>query len=172
MRAEYLLFDLAILAVPLLVGALPFAWFYPRLRSASWATLVAAAPFVAWDVAVAGRHWWWNPAYVLGPKLWGLPLEELLFFLAVPLTCVFTWERLCGGDRAEPRLGPVLGPLGLEQLYPLLWVLVPLGLAVAAHGPEYTGYALVAPGLAALVDPALGVGLLVAPRALAFFGVV
>lgn len=172
MRAEYLLFDLAILAVPFVVGALPFAYFHDRLAVALRATLWAALPFIAWDAAVAGRHWWWNPAYVLGPKAFGLPLEELLFFLAVPLTCLFTWERLLGGDRATARREPGFGVLRLRHLYPLVWALVPLGIAVAAHGQEYTGLALVALGAAALLDHALGVGLLVVPRALAFFGTV
>lgn len=172
MRAEYLLFDLAILAVPFVVGAFRFAYFYDRLAVALRATLWAALPFVAWDAAVAGRHWWWNPAYVLGPSALGLPLEELLFFLAVPLTCLFTWERLLGGDRAAPRREPLLGRLRLEHLYPLAWALVPLGIVVAARGQEYTGFALVALGVAALLDHALGVGLLVVPRALAFFGAV
>lgn len=172
MRAEYLLFDVAILAVPFVVGAWRPAWFYDRLGAALRATLWAAVPFVAWDAAVAGRHWWWNPAHVLGPGLLGLPLEELLFFLAVPLTCLFTWERVLGGDRAAPHREPVLGPLRLEHLYVLAAACVPLGIAVAAQGLEYTGYALLALGLVALLDHALGVGLLVAPRALAFFGVV
>jgi isorenieratene synthase len=172
MRAEYLLFDLAILAVPFVVGAWGPAWFYHRLGTALRATLVAAVPFVAWDLAVAGRHWWWNPAYVLGAELWGLPLEELLFFVAVPLTCAFTWERVLGGDRARAHHEPVIGRLRLEHLYPIAWSLVPVGIVVAAQGLEYTGYALVGLGLVALLDHALGVGLLVVPRALAYFGVV
>lgn len=167
MRAEYLLFDLLILAVPLLVGAWRRAWFYDRLGVALRATLLVAVPFVAWDAAVTGRHWWFNPAYVLGEEAFGLPLEELLFFVAVPLACLFTWERVLGGARATVRHPAVLG-----WLYPLVWAMAPLGLVVAAQGLEYTGYALIALGVVALLDHALGVGLLLAPRALAYFGVV
>lgn len=172
MRAEYLLFDLAILAVPFLLGASRFAWFYDRLGVALRATLVVAVPFVAWDAAVAGRHWWFNPQHVLGVGAFGLPVEELLFFLAVPLACLFTWEKLLGGDRARGRPDAALGGLPLRWLYPLVWAAIPLGIVAAAQGLEYTGYALVALGTVALLDHALGVGLLVVPRALAYFGVV
>lgn len=165
MRAEYLLFDLLILAVPLLVGAKHPGWIRDHLGVALRAALVMAVPFVAWDAAVAGRHWWFDPRYVLGPELFGLPFEELLFFLAVPLACLFTWEALLGAPRARAHRG-------LGWLYPVAWALVPLGLGVAAHGEAYTGYALVAVGVVALVDHALGAGLLLAPRAHAFFGVV
>jgi carotenoid phi-ring synthase / carotenoid chi-ring synthase len=172
MRAEYLLFDLAILAVPLGLGALRWAWFYDRLGAALWATLVVAVPFIAWDAAVAGRHWWFDPRYVLGVEAFGLPVEELLFFLAVPLACLFTWERLLAGAKARGGPDATLGGLRLRWLYPLSWALIPLGIVAAAQGLEYTGYVLIALGAVALVDHALGVGLLVAPRALAFFGVV
>ncbi len=172
MRAEYLLFDLAILAAPLVLGALRSAWFYDRLGVALRATLVVAVPFVAWDAAVTGRHWWFDARYVLGPTAFGLPVEELLFFLAVPLACLFTWERLLGGAAARGGPDAAIGRLRLRWLYPLVWAAIPVGIVLAAQGLEYTGYALVALGLVALVDHALGVGLLVVPRALAFFGVV
>lgn len=167
MRAEYLLFDLVILAVPLLVGAWRPAWFYHRMGAALRATLVVAVPFVVWDAAVAGRHWWFHPAYVLGVEAFGLPVEELLFFVAVPLACLFTWETVLGAARVTAP-----GPRPLRWLYPVAWAMVPLGLVVACNGQEYTGYVLVALGVVALVDHALGVGLLLAPRALVFFGVV
>ena len=165
MRGEYLIFDLAILAVPLLIGAWRGAWFYDVLGTALRSVLVVAVPFVIWDAAVVGRHWWFNPRYVLGVELWGLPVEEVLFFVAIPLACLFSWEKLGRASEAVPRPG-------LRWVYPVLWTLVPLGVVVAAHGEQYTGYALLALGLVALVDHALGVGLLLAPRAYAFFGLV
>lgn len=172
MHAEYLLFDLLILAVPLLLGAWrhEHVWFYDRIGVALRSTLIVAVPFVVWDSAVAGRHWWFNPDYVLGVEAFGLPIEELLFFIAVPLACLFTWERVLGAARVKVGGGAVARVL--RWLYPLAWAMLPLGLVVAAQGAEYTGYALVALGLVALCDHALGVGLLLAPRALLFFGVV
>src|SRR5690606_14740436 len=141
------------------------AWFYDRIGVALRAVLLVARPFIAWDAAVTGRHWWFNPRYVLGVEARGLPREERLFVVAIPLACVFTWEVVLSAPLARARPG-------LRWLYPVAWAMVPLGVAVAAHGEEYTGYALLALGVVAAVDHALGVGLLLAPRALAFFGLV
>lgn len=57
---------------------------------------VATAPFVAWDLyAIAGGHWWFDPAQLLGITLpGGLPLEELLFFPVVGLAGVLTLEAV------------------------------------------------------------------------------
>ena len=73
--------------------------FEPRLRFASrwyalWpAIVVAGAWFLAWDVLFVGQGiWGFSPRYVLGPKVLGLPLEEILFFVAVPYACVFLYE--------------------------------------------------------------------------------
>ncbi len=54
------------------------------------------AVFVAWDVyAVARGHWHFDPAQTLGVTLpGGLPLEELLFFMVVPVASVLTLEAV------------------------------------------------------------------------------
>lgn len=165
MSVEYLVFDLVILSVPLLLGAWRRAWFYDRLGAALRAVAWVAVPFVAWDAAVAGKHWSFNPQYVLGVELLGLPFEEVLFFLSVPLACLFTWEKVF----ATPSRSVVETR---RWLYPVAWAAVPVGIAVALHGEQYTGYTLIAVGTVALVDHALGVGLLLERRTLAFFAAV
>ncbi len=55
------------------------------------ATLVAI-PFIAWDIWFTARGvWWFNTDYTLGFNLAGLPLEEWLFFIFIPFSCVFTY---------------------------------------------------------------------------------
>jgi lycopene cyclase domain-containing protein len=65
-----------------------------------------AAVFVVWDLlAIAAGHWTFDPAQVTGVVLpGGLPLDELLFFLVVPVCAVLGFEavrqtlaRLSGG---------------------------------------------------------------------------
>ena len=104
MRAEYLLFDLLILAGPLTLSLMPRHDFLSRAKSLAIATLVVALPFIAWDAAVAGSHWWFDARYTVGVELFGLPIEEVLFFIAVPYACAFSWETLLGGANARATL--------------------------------------------------------------------
>jgi lycopene cyclase domain-containing protein len=59
-------------------------------------TLLPVAPvFVTWDVlAVRAKHWSFDPGPVLRPRLLGLPLEELAFFVVIPLCSVLAFEAV------------------------------------------------------------------------------
>jgi lycopene cyclase domain-containing protein len=54
------------------------------------------AIFAAWDiVAIAAGHWSYDPAQLIGVKLVGnLPLEELLFFIVVPVCAILGFEAV------------------------------------------------------------------------------
>ena len=58
--------------------------------------LPVAAVFALWDVAaLAAGHWWLDPAQTTGLVLpAGLPVEELLFFIVVPLCAVLGYEAV------------------------------------------------------------------------------
>ena len=54
-----------------------------------------AAVFVTWDVlAVRAHHWRFDPDQVLPPRVLGLPLEELGFFVVIPLCSVLGYEAV------------------------------------------------------------------------------
>jgi lycopene cyclase domain-containing protein len=84
-----------------LVGAL---WLEPVLRVGvlrRWRRLLltvlpVAAVFVLWDLAaIAAGHWDFDPAQTTGILLPGrLPLEELLFFLVVPVCAILGFEAV------------------------------------------------------------------------------
>ncbi|HET7304303.1 MAG TPA: lycopene cyclase domain-containing protein [Segeticoccus sp.] len=75
------------------------------------AIAAAAAPFVAWDLwATATGHWWFDPAQTLPARLLGVPVEELAFFVVIPLAGILTHEavqalrtRRDGGRRRAPN---------------------------------------------------------------------
>lgn len=71
---------------------------YRQARRAAAAVLPAAIVFVAWDaIAVAAHIWTYNPRYVTGLNLLGLlPLEELLFFVVIPLCGLLTYNAVNG----------------------------------------------------------------------------
>lgn len=150
MRGEYLLFD-ALVLVPVIALSFwrPSAFFHRW--PAAWAGVGAAAvPFLAWDAAVTGRHWWFNERYITGLSVGPLPIEEVLFFAAMPFACLFSWHTLFGGGAEEPRRS--LAPLPFA-----LGMLLPVGAGVLVLTKlEYTGLVLVALGACALVDRFLG----------------
>ena len=84
-----------------LVGAL---WLEPVLRVGvlrRWRRLLltlvpVVVVFGSWDVAaIAAHHWRYDPAQTVGVLLPGrLPLEELLFFLVVPVCAVLGYEAV------------------------------------------------------------------------------
>ncbi len=56
------------------------------------ASLVVAIPFILWDIWFTYRGvWWFNPEYTMGLPFLGLPVEEWLFFICIPFSCVFTY---------------------------------------------------------------------------------
>jgi lycopene cyclase domain-containing protein len=73
----------------------------PRRLAATLA--LAGAPFLAWDLYATHRgHWSFDPAQTLAPRVAGLPLEELAFFVVIPLAVVFAFQAVraaTGWDR-------------------------------------------------------------------------
>lgn len=76
------------------------------------ALLPVAVIFVTWDVlAILGDVWTYNPQYITGIELpFGIPLEELLFFVVIPLcglltynavTTMLGWKRTDDGGNSE-----------------------------------------------------------------------
>jgi lycopene cyclase domain-containing protein len=95
-KATYLLVLLACL-----VGTAPLSLFlqvrvFSRWRRVVCSVLCVLVPFVAWDVWAISRHQWaYDPRQVIGWQLWGhLPVEELLFFVVIPLCAILTYEAV------------------------------------------------------------------------------
>lgn len=56
------------------------------------AAVLVAIPFIGWDILfTAAGVWWFNTDYTLGIMIATLPLEEVLFFICIPFSCVFTY---------------------------------------------------------------------------------
>jgi lycopene cyclase domain-containing protein len=91
---------LAVLAA-CLAGA---TWLEPVLRVGvlrQWRRLLltlvpVALVFVAWDIAaVAAGHWSYDPGQIVAMVLPGrLPLEEVLFFLVIPVCAILGYEAV------------------------------------------------------------------------------
>lgn len=163
MAAEYLLFNLVVLAGPVAFGRCQPTSFHGRWRPALAAAITVAIPFIAWDVLVTGRHWFFNVAPTAIRPL-GLPLGEWAFFLSVPLACAFTWEMLTGGvDPAPARRTPVI--------WTSVGVLLAAGVAAWGRGLEYTAVACGALACAVALDT-VGGGRIVRHRRFVLFAAV
>ncbi|GGH28668.1 lycopene cyclase domain-containing protein [Sphingobacterium alkalisoli] len=63
-------------------------FFVPFIKSA----VLVLIPFIVWDAWFTRMGvWWFNDTYLLGVRLLGLPVEEWLFFVCIPFSCVFTY---------------------------------------------------------------------------------
>jgi lycopene cyclase domain-containing protein len=76
---------------------------YARWRRLLLALLPEFVVFVAWVLyAIAAGHWSYDAAQTLGLRLpGGIPVEEVLFFVVVPVCAVLTFEavrRVTGWD--------------------------------------------------------------------------
>jgi lycopene cyclase domain-containing protein len=59
--------------------------------------------FLFWDVLFTIHGVWsFNNKYIIGIKFYGLPLEEILFFLTVPFACIFIYACLNHYIKWEP----------------------------------------------------------------------
>jgi lycopene cyclase domain-containing protein len=83
------------------VGTLPLEFVLHTRVYARWRRLlIALVPvvlvFAAWDIGAIQAHWWhYDSRYLVGVRLPGsLPLEELLFFVVIPICAVLTLEAV------------------------------------------------------------------------------
>lgn len=88
------------------IGLILFTISYPLFKSfeekiqysSKWkflfpGLLLSGAFFIVWDIWFTSIGIWkFNPDYVLGFFIGGLPIEEWLFFIVVPFSCVFIYE--------------------------------------------------------------------------------
>lgn len=56
---------------------------------------LAGSPFLVWDLAAThAGHWWFDDSQTLPWRAAGLPLEEIAFFVVIPLVSVLTYEAV------------------------------------------------------------------------------
>jgi lycopene cyclase domain-containing protein len=83
-----------------LIGTLPLNWFFhlhvlSQLRRLVLSIAPVFVVFVLWDLAAThAGHWMFDAAQTLPVRLGGLPLEELGFFVVIPLAGILTYEAV------------------------------------------------------------------------------
>ena len=68
---------------------------YQRWKRLLLALIPTAVIFVAWDLAaIAAGHWTFDEGQMTGIRIGSLPLEELLFFVVVPIAAILSFEAV------------------------------------------------------------------------------
>jgi lycopene cyclase domain-containing protein len=141
----YLWLNAIILTFPL-IFSFERKWikFYKKLKPVLVSLVIVGIFFIAWDVfATSKGHWSFNPDYVNNIKILGLPLEEILFFVTVPYSCLFVYESVLHfiGDKK----------LFFQRkwLFKIIGILIILS-AFAFYTKEYTFLAIFSVGVSVL----------------------
>lgn len=101
MNSLYLAINIATIIFPLILS------FHKGMRlNEKWgkiwpAILITASVFLVWDWLFTKLGVWsFNQSYIIGIKLFNLPIEEILFFITVPYSSIFIYEvvKSTGGE--------------------------------------------------------------------------
>ena len=91
----YIFINLGAISIPFIAGFDKRLQFYKRWRFLFPAMAFTMLVFIPWDMLKTHLGvWGFNPRYLLGIYIGNLPLEEWMFFVAIPYACVFTYHSL------------------------------------------------------------------------------
>ena len=95
MKYTYLLLNLCSIVIPFACSFEDRLQFYKKWKSLFPGILIPGTLFLIWDSLFTTQEIWrFNPQYLIGIKIYNLPIEEVLFFFCIPYSCVFTYEVL------------------------------------------------------------------------------
>lgn len=93
MKGLYLILDVITVLCPVILSFDNRVKFVRSWGNVLLVSTIIAIPFLIWDVIFTENGvWGFNPDYLVGVSIFGLPIEEVLFFWVVPLACVFVYE--------------------------------------------------------------------------------
>lgn len=147
MNFLYLLVDLAAISVPLIFSFHKSTDFRTAIKPAFLAIITVAVPFLIWDIIFTRDGvWGFNPRYLTGLYFFELPIEEVLFFICIPYSCLFTYFVLKG------RISFTISRKAVILSSSLIGMLL-LTVAVMNYGKLYTFWSVGLCGLVVLVSP-------------------
>jgi lycopene beta-cyclase len=106
---QYLLLMAACLLITLPLEFVLGARVYRRAAGLAFAVIPVVIIFSVWDIVGISRdHWSYSPRFTTGVKLiFGMPIEELVFFIVVPICGLLTYEAVGQMLRLVRRRSPV-----------------------------------------------------------------
>jgi len=130
----YLLLNIFTIAIPLALSFDKKVQFWKKWKFLFPAIFITLIFFIIWDHFFTKEGiWGFNPDYLVGVWLLGLPLEEWLFFITVPYACVFIYESLNAYIKTDN-----LKSIATVVTFPLATLLIIL--ALVFNDQAYTFY--------------------------------
>lgn len=94
-KYTYLLIDFFSIIFPFLFSFHPKLKFYKEWKFVFPALIITAAFFLLWDYFFTKWGVWsFNPKYLIGIYIAGMPVEEWMFFIFIPYSCIFIYHCL------------------------------------------------------------------------------
>ncbi len=132
MKSLYLLVNFFTIIIPFLFSFHPKIRFHKTWKAFFPAAIIVAIVFALWDAVFTRLGVWnFNPDYVLGSHFLGLPVEEWLFFICIPYSCVFTYFCLVRFYNLKWRQKP-------EVLYCIIFSVALIIIAILFYDRIYT----------------------------------
>lgn len=133
-KYTYLILLLLSLIGPLLLSFDRKVRYYHKWKYLFPAIIRAAVLFILWDIIFTQTAiWGFNMHYLVGLKVLHLPIEEWLFFLIIPFSCLFIYEVV---QYYFPWLKIISGKV-IKSAMIALFILLML-IAVRFHSHYYT----------------------------------
>lgn len=93
--STYLLINILIILFPLVLSFDKNLKFYRNVKYVLASILVVSSAYIVWDIIATNRaDWTFSEQHLLGIYFYVLPLEEILFFITVPYSCIFIYETI------------------------------------------------------------------------------
>ncbi len=93
--STYLLINILIIFFPLVLSFEKNLKFYKKVPYVLQSILLISTAYLIWDIIATKRgDWAFSPDHLIGVYFLGLPLEEILFFITVPYSCIFIYETV------------------------------------------------------------------------------
>jgi len=93
--STYLLINILIIFFPLVLSFDKNLTYYKKVPRLLKSIAFVSTAYIIWDAIATKRgDWAFNPEHLLGVYILGLPLEEILFFITVPYSCIFIYETV------------------------------------------------------------------------------
>jgi lycopene cyclase domain-containing protein len=129
--STYLLIDFLIIIFPLFLSFDKKVTYYKNFLSIAVSSIIVGVIYIIWDsVAVSRGDWSFNQDFVTGYNIFNLPVEEVIFFITVPYSCIFIYEVIRSYFRERE--------LNLNIWIVMGSIIITTGLAVIFSGQYYT----------------------------------